>query len=802
MQHNSLNFNLLFSSSEDPSHPLYELRQPNSLIGWQSSRYCQYPQTIIIQFVQPVCLKQIHILIHEKNIPSKINFYVYNPKNSSEYPKNYKRLKYEYAGYISLDSNTRTNYKARELRRVTVDFNCLFVKLELFRNYINRYNVFNQVGIMSLEFFGEYRPLLGNNKQINDCFLQDTVLPEEPTEEELNEICGESVEILTQKMKENIELENYEVCANIKNHIEKIKLYARKVFELENKKKHAINNLDFETAQTMKNLIEIAKNNLIGIERECLGLKPLINNINNNNSNNKNDNNENENNNNNNENNNEEKKEEEDLFITDPKNSLSFDAIRQENMDNSNDDLNNYHKGNLSTLEEQQQHHRSFSLEHDFISYEDMVIPAVMNKMVASRSNKNLLEKKSYTYNEPEDLEENVKSEYELLIKELDEGTVKKIFSKQILWKEDGLSYLITKIPEMLSKKDLKALNELILLLMKLSTNLLEEKHPFVVIKSINIFKLVLGCIKDLNKLNIDISITDTMLTKIKQKLGDVNQKVRSKAVELYSYMLTLNFCDYNNLISELVEEELKHLDCNYVQRSFKVILCKLQIFDSVFNMFDDSVQNKRTSMDVFPVNLVSAYLVMNISHSKSEVRKHARAALKKFIAIFGTKKVIKKLESIEQRELIKLCNEIPELKESLQKFLPEQNNKNKSPSRRKCNLCLKELNNEQLEDHYASDCVMFINCEKCSMNIEVKKLTQHRLNECKYRNEYSKCKICQEAILKNNFNDHSKGNNCNPAKNINSSNRCPLCHKDIGVGDKGFYMHLVKEGCDSHSRK
>ena len=58
-----LDFNLIYSSSEDPKYPLYELQKTNSIYGWQSKRYCQYPQTIIIQFKQPVNLKKIE----EKN---------------------------------------------------------------------------------------------------------------------------------------------------------------------------------------------------------------------------------------------------------------------------------------------------------------------------------------------------------------------------------------------------------------------------------------------------------------------------------------------------------------------------------------------------------------------------------------------------------------------------------------------------------------------------------------------------------------------------------------------------------------
>ncbi|MCQ2818668.1 MAG: hypothetical protein MJ252_15485 [archaeon] len=462
----------------------------------------------------------------------------------------------------------------------------------------------------------------------------------------------------------------------------------------------------------------------------------------------------------------------------------------------------------------------------EYVDYDEVVLPAVANKMVKSKSKENVIED-SYNIAEPEPLNEMLKIKYELLLKFLSEEVVCKIFSKQILWKEDGLCTLIAKMPEMFSKAG-ESLNDLITLLMKLVMQLMDVKHPSIIVKAIEILKCLFGCIKNnKTKLHIDLTVTDRLLKLLKQKLGDSNNKIRKKSVELYTFMLTLNFCDYNNLISELVEEELKHLDSNFVQRNIQIILGKMEIFDNVFDNFNDAISNKRTTMDNFPVNLVSSYLILYIPHSKSEVRKKARACLKKFISIFGVKKVVKKLERIDQRELIKLVAAIPELKEYVDLSHIEQNSsmtlgsgnlsfdakkgnskpKTKSPAKTtaksKCYLCLKELNSkEEFAEHCYSECPMFIQCDKCDCNIEIKKLIHHRLAECKFKEDFVECKRCKEAIPKNEYDSHVKENNCNPAKNINIRNRCPLCHKDIPVGDKGFYTHLVKEGCENQKRK
>ena len=246
------------------------------------------------------------------------------------------------------------------------------------------------------------------------------------------------------------------------------------------------------------------------------------------------------------------------------------------------------------------------------------------------------------------------------------EEGLRKLFSKQILWKEEGFDLFIAKMPDMFSSKDSSSdVNNLITLVMKLVMLFLEEKHPSAVIKTLDIVKLLLDSIKQhRTQLNIDLNITDSMLTKIKSKLGDVMPKVRTKTVELYCYMLTLDFCDYNNLISELIEEELKHIDSKYIPKSSKLILGKLEIFNKAFDDFQNAVQTKRTDMETFPYNLVSNYLILNVSHSKSEVRKMTRLVIGKFIKIFGTKNIQKKLERVDMRELAKLVNEIPQLKD------------------------------------------------------------------------------------------------------------------------------------------
>lgn len=625
-----LKYRLIDASSEDPSHPLYELIRGQKGPGWISSRYCEYPQTITIQFIQPVNIKQINICIHEKNIPTQIRFFAYNPSNSDEIIKNYKNLPYTYAGFIKMDSNTRSNYKLREFRKIYIDITCLYLKLELGKNYINRYNIFNQVGLISLDFFGKATPLNKNSKQRIQFYINDSVKPENVTDEELQGICGDKINQLKAQMEENIKLEQYDECKVIKAKLERVKMLGKKIYDLEYQKKIAVNNEDFDTAKELKGMVEKMKLNLDNVERMYSNGSTAV--------------------------------------LTDP--TSIEEQIVGPNVHNSNFNINENppESNNVSNLNNTSilntSKHQKLN-EDDFLTYDEIIIPTVLKK-INNETPDVLAESGEAEKGELEPLDAKTMNTYLPFIKFIGEEGLRKLFSKQILWKEEGFDLFIAKMPDMFNSKDSSSdVNNLITLVMKLVMLFLEEKHPSTVIKTLDIVKLLLDSIKQhRTQLNIDLNITDSMLTKIKSKLGDVMPKVRTKTVELYCYMLTLDFCDYNNLISELIEEELKHIDSKYIPKSSKLILGKLEIFNKAFDDFQNAVQTKRTDMETFPYNLVSNYLILNVTHSKSEVRKMTRLVIGKFIKIFGTKTIQKKLERVDMRELAKLVNEIPQLKD------------------------------------------------------------------------------------------------------------------------------------------
>ena len=114
------------------------------------------------------------------------------------------------------------------------------------------------------------------------------------------------------------------------------------------------------------------------------------------------------------------------------------------------------------------------------------------------------------------------------------------------------------------------------------------------------------------------------------------------------------------------------------------------------------------------------------------------------------------------------------------------------------CDYCQRKMEkDEKLSQHWNTNCPMFVKCEKCNMNIEVKCLTMHKLNECKFKTDFKKCRTCHEVFSKEEYDIHLR-NKCGIKHGYI---KCPLCHEDIHDNNKTYYQHLVKVGCSANKR-
>lgn len=148
-----LNFRIFNVTSQDHEYPaqdLVSLISNTKLNGWQSQRFWTYPQELILQFDNVVHLTQVQFLIHEKKIPSMIELFIWIPRNEALMSS----IKYERLGHFTLNDNTVNNYKSRELKSVFLDHYWKYLKICFDKPYFNKYNPFNQVGVVRIVCHG------------------------------------------------------------------------------------------------------------------------------------------------------------------------------------------------------------------------------------------------------------------------------------------------------------------------------------------------------------------------------------------------------------------------------------------------------------------------------------------------------------------------------------------------------------------------------------------------------------------------------------------------------------------------
>ena len=707
-----LEYNFVNFTSEDPSHPINSLlnnnnnNNKNPQGGWVSNRYCTYPQEIFIQFPTLVNIRQINILINECKIPKKIeiincipigekNKFIIDSNNISKLIPS--EFMYENIGFIKLSTNVENNYKARELRKIYININTEYIKLKIHNNYPNNLYMFWQVGIVSLNFLGTKNKIKKNDKNIlsennennknnniNDtleslfdiCINSDDI-SENFIDEKMDKQTNDKIKELIEEMNKKKENEEYDECKFIKDKIDKIRKISLKIYTLEEEKKEYVKKNDFDKAKELK----------FNIDK----IKKLL-----------------------------------EFFLQD----TNYNKIKEEQNKNNNNILNTNRKSFMSYNQKELNN-------EDFVEYDEMIIPVVMKKLKRNNNSFNGSGNNSrenscdsfdnIDFNENmekealEELDEKIKNKYNLLICFIGEDFLRKIFSKFIYYKEEGFDLLKIKVKEIINEqKNTSEANKYIVLLIDIIYNFLDDKHPSIVYKCLDIFTNILEAIEEKSKqskISYDFTITKKILNKIKEKLNDISKKVRLKASELYCFMLNTDFCEYNTLLIELIENEVfnhfnKYLlkinsnnkykyklvsqdnNINYINKyenksSKQLIIAKMDIFLQVLKNFDNAVKMKKTDKLKFPKNILGDFIIMNINHPKDDVREITKDVMIKFIEIFGNK-IFNKLQMIiDDKELSKIFQDKIELKMAFESVKIRKYGKNneKSENNEKINV-------------------------------------------------------------------------------------------------------------------
>ena len=179
-------------------------------------------------------------------------------------------------------------------------------------------------------------------------------------------------------------------------------------------------------------------------------------------------------------------------------------------------------------------------------------------------------------------------------------------------------------------------------------------------------------------KVNLEKSITNEIIIKLKRKLSDTNINVRLKGSLLYSYLLSLNYCEFDNLIEELINDNDND---DEDKSSLNLILIKLDILANILNFYE-SFEKKLNDNNKFPSELVFDYFVNNLYNNNFEIRKKTKYCIKLFFDMYDIEKFKTSLDKINESVIKELINDIPKLQNYFSNKLTI-NTKNKNVNKR-----------------------------------------------------------------------------------------------------------------------
>ena len=251
-QNQKLRFRIVECSGEDPQHPVSELLtgSPQSS-GWQSQRFCTFPQYITFQFMTPVRLKQLQFLSHENKIPTKLELYTAVGDYKSNLSLN--DTKFKKLGYLSLDTNEKSGFTLRELKTVYIEAPCVYLRIIFEKCHVNKFNFFNQVGLIAIAAFGE--PLTQSPIKNPNIALERQERAEAPSFKGDDFVIRKLRELEGNKFRA-IDREEFEEAHFIKQEILKVKQIGTQLQRFEERKQVAQENEDYETATNLKREIE------------------------------------------------------------------------------------------------------------------------------------------------------------------------------------------------------------------------------------------------------------------------------------------------------------------------------------------------------------------------------------------------------------------------------------------------------------------------------------------------------------------------------------------------------------------
>uniref|UniRef100_H2Z822 Centrosomal protein of 104 kDa n=1 Tax=Ciona savignyi TaxID=51511 RepID=H2Z822_CIOSA len=834
---NKVGYSIVGSTGEAEGYGARNLEHQNPTVpGWQTPRFCVYPQELIIRMNERTNVKKLQLLAHQFMIPSKIEFFV----GTNESADSFKRL-----GYIYLSNNEKTGFKSRELKSVHVDADGEYLRLVVHKNHMNKFNLYNQVGIMAFNVIGDtlskrhpLKTIDGGSTNAfnytNDALINkpDYISPMDDLAFDMYqdpEVAG-IIRRLDIKKQKAVIAENFDVAKRMKQAIADLQKVGEKLARYELDKRRAVEHEDYDLAKSKKSQMDeyrlkvyqqLQKYNLLedaGIshpasQRIKIVLEPQAS---------------------------PRRAVEEDIVSPRPPTTPPPHRMQ------SPPRFVPREEPPISPKPDQEQVLYSPPVRHSPVTYDEKVIPA-LNKhkgpitVVASPRQEFSPDKPSGTTGEPEAMSEKSIREASSVIDVFGLPLVSGAYSKTWSFREDALLAvykLLSEAPESVSKDELKANTRAAVFLIRRA---IKDKVHAVFHASLKLLELILVDFipkHKLGKSEIVFAVSRT-LPNLFQKSGETAARSRNAAIEFIHRMSEFAMVHQLQLIPQQATPPIKR------DMAMRLALSRVEILEGLFNKFgleppgltvetgmkfasqalshsSGSIRDAATRI-IFQLYKIAGNAVKSyLPPDDNSTRKNPlyRNIFDGFDRISGrltqserkAQEVAKSAENEKKKkqEIEELQAQVNQLramnnKASNEPQVPPGKKSRKPPTKnpppvvqgKTLDMCIfcgekdDSFTEEGLDLHYWKNCPMLKRCEHCKQVVEVAGYCGHLLTECDKKDEFGECPRCKEAILKSELDKHVADKRCTAAK-PGSMDHCPLCHKNIALGEESWKAHLM----------
>uniref|UniRef100_A0A8B9E7T8 Centrosomal protein of 104 kDa n=1 Tax=Anser cygnoides TaxID=8845 RepID=A0A8B9E7T8_ANSCY len=794
--------------------------------GWRSPRLCQYPQEIVLQFVERCRIRKLQLLAHQYMISSKIEFYI--SESLPEYFAPYQSERFHRLGYVPLSDNEKTGFKARELKSVYMDAVGQYLKLIFHKNYANKYNLYSQVALVAINIIGDPADYSndGNNNpsreklidhylgsKSDDPALDGTYLGKPDFISPLDDLAfdmyqdpevAQIIRRLDEKKREAVHHERYDYAKKLKQAIADLQKVGERLGRYEVEKRYAVEKEDYDLAKKKKQQMEAYRLKVY----QQLQLHNLM---------------------------------DAELMIRKPA-ELPLEPVIYAN--------NAQHiKATNSPSCEQIEPQKEELWNAESLLEEKAVQPASPEPVFPHQSSPPAVAHPT--------------TSREVFPKENVSGAYSKTWS----YREDALLAVYQKLMEMsvsTPKEDLKNMMRAAIFLVRRA---IKDIVSSVFQASLKLLKMIITQYIPKHKLGKQETshCVEKTLPSLLSRTGDSSSRLRLVASNFIQEMALCSEVKPLQIVPVHLVQPLKpnsptHLAMSQVEL-VECLLKDMGTENSGFTIsnvmkfatgalehrvyevrdvalriiFDMYRKHKAAILEYLPPDdasirktvlyktLFDGFTKIDGKLSEAEIRAQKKAATEE--AEKQKKEEIKVLQD-QLAALKEIQAEVQAGKEKESDFQKPKDQGypvNRSPQSAAAeipddhssvanyldNLCIfcgerdESFTDEGLDLHYWKHCPMLTRCEHCRQVVEIASLTEHLLTECDKKDSFGKCQRCSEALPKDELPKHIKSKICNAAKPEQVANHCPLCHDNFSPGEEAWKSHLMgKDGCKMNLRR